>query len=512
LAAGLLSLCACSGGGDLRPTPKKAPVMGWSSWNAFAVNISDSIIMHQADLLVELGLRDAGYNHVNIDDGFFGQRDSLGNMTPHPERFPGGLKVVADHIHSLGMKAGIYSDAGDNTCGSIWNDDANGVGAGLYGHEEQDAELYFNDWGFDFIKIDFCGGQNLALDEQQRYLRIRSVIDSVARKPVEVNICRWAYPGTWVSKAGESWRISEDIRPRWSSIKHIIEKNLYLSAFSASRSGGYNDMDMLVVGFGLDPVVEETHFGLWCMFSSPLLIGCDLSKLSESSLSLLKNKELIAINQDPLGEQAYVVKHDNDTYILAKDIETRHGNARAVAFYNPSDEEKTVSAALSDLEFDGEVSVRDLCKGEDLGKFEGNISLSVPSHGVKILRVSGKRCDPSVYEAEWAYIPAFSDISKVRCGRAVPVDFASGGVVVSGLGGSEENRLEWNNVYVSKAGEYLLSVDFIPSEDARTFSLWVNGKQYNGKEVHLNKGYNSVVLGNPDGSVPDIDCLRIVRK
>ena len=137
------------------------PVMGWSSWNTYRVNINEALIKKQADAMVQKGLKDAGYNYVNVDDGFFGWRDEHGTMQTHPERFPNGLKGVADHIHSLGLKAGIYSDAGSNTCGSIWDKDVNGVGSGLYGHEHQDADLYFNEWGFDFIKIDYCGAPPL---------------------------------------------------------------------------------------------------------------------------------------------------------------------------------------------------------------------------------------------------------------------------------------------------------------------------------------------------------------
>lgn len=133
------------------------PIMGWSSWNTYRVDINDSLIRRQAGAMVELGLKDKGYRYINIDDGFFGHRDADGKMHTHPERFPDGLKGIAEHIHALGLKAGIYSDAGSNTCGSIWDNDVNGVGAGLYGHEHEDAELYFKDWGFDFIKIDYCG-------------------------------------------------------------------------------------------------------------------------------------------------------------------------------------------------------------------------------------------------------------------------------------------------------------------------------------------------------------------
>ncbi len=279
------------------------PVMGWSSWNTYRIHINEALIKKQADAMVSQGLKEAGYLYVNVDDGFFGWRDENGKLQTHPERFPNGLKCVADYIHSKGLKAGIYSDAGSNTCGSIWDKDPNGVGVGLYGHEKQDADLFFNEWGFDFIKIDYCGaGQSLALEEQKRYTEIRQAIDAVCNRNISLNICRWAFPGTWAKDLARSWRISADITPKWESIKYIIGKNLYLSAYAGG--GHYNDMDMLEIGRGLKPEEEEVHFGMWCIMSSPLLIGCDLTTIPKSSLELLKNRELIALNQDPLGLQA----------------------------------------------------------------------------------------------------------------------------------------------------------------------------------------------------------------
>ncbi len=137
------------------------PLMGWSSWNTYHVNINEELIKKQADALVAHGLKDAGYLYINVDDGFFGWRDETGKMHAHPERFPNGMRPISDYIHSLGLKAGIYSDAGDNTCGSIYDDDANGVDSGLYGHEQQDMDLYLKEWNYDFIKIDYCGGREL---------------------------------------------------------------------------------------------------------------------------------------------------------------------------------------------------------------------------------------------------------------------------------------------------------------------------------------------------------------
>lgn len=174
------------------------PIMGWSSWNTYRVNINEKLIKKQADALISNGLKEVGYRYINIDDGFFGYRNSKGVMQTHSERFPNGLKHISEYIHSLGLKAGIYSDAGSNTCGSIWDNDKNGIGSGLYGFEHQDADLYFNDWGFDFIKIDYCGAcQELELDEEKRYTEIRKAIDKVAGNHVSINICRWAFPGTW---------------------------------------------------------------------------------------------------------------------------------------------------------------------------------------------------------------------------------------------------------------------------------------------------------------------------
>ena len=436
------------------------PLMGWSSWNAFRVDISEDIIKNQADLMVRTGLKDAGYTNVNIDDGFFDERDSTGIMKANAKRFPNGMKPVVDHIHGLGLKAGIYTDAGNNTCGSMSDKDRAGVGAGIYGHELQDAQLYFGDWGFDFIKIDYCGGSHLGLDEKERYTSIRESIDQV-NKDVSVNICRWAFPGTWAEGVASSWRISGDINAHWNSLKYVVGKNLYLSAYA--RNGHYNDMDMMVIGFrsnsrvggeGLTPTEEEAHFGLWCIMSSPLLIGCDLSSLPESSLQLLTNKELIALNQDPLGLQAYVVQHENEGYVLVKDIEQKRGNVRAVALYNPSDTACTFSVPFSVLEFDGNVKVRDLVKHADLGSFAGNFEQTLPPHSGMFLRMEGDtRLEPTVYEAEWAYLPLYNDLGKNSKGISYAYDGeASGKMKVGFIGGQPENYAEWAEVYSDKGG------------------------------------------------------------
>lgn len=515
-----------------QPQAVKPPLMGWSSWNAYMVDISDSIIMHQADLIVKRGLKDAGYGNVNIDDGFFGYRDQRGYMIPHPQRFPGGsaqMRSISDHIHSLGLKAGIYSDAGDNTCGSSYNKDLNGIGAGLWMHDVQDADQYFNNWNFDFIKIDYCGGIHRRLEERNRYEEIRQVIDSVAGRHIDINVCRWDYPGTWVEKLADSWRISGDIRPVWSSVRHIVEKNLYLSAYA--HDGHYNDMDMLAVGYNIKPspfwedglglsyAEEEAHFGMWCIMSSPLLLGCDIEYIPEETMRIITNPELIAVNQDPLGLQAHVVQHEGETYVFAKDILRRHGGARAVALYNPSDSAASFSVPADVLEFAGEMKLRDLNLRSDLASCRV-IEMTLQPHTAKILKVEGERIEPVLYEAEWGYCPDFTAIRGTGV-KYIPVEGASGRAVATNLGDSPTNYLEWADVFSLKGGKYRISVRF-SSPEAVDFDLVVNGKAHHASvaatdsafveipfEVEFLKGENDVRISGVTSSKVALDCLTV---
>lgn len=537
LVAGNLSLCAFSQNSDNQKAKRTfaPPLMGWSSWNAFRVHISEDIIKGQADLLVEKGLKDAGYKFINIDDGYFGKRDETGKMHVNAERFPNGMLPVVNHIHKLGLKAGIYTDAGNSTCGSMSSEDQDksGIGAGIYGHETQDAKLYFGEWGFDFIKIDYCGGNNLGLNERDRYTSIRQAINKV-NKNVIMNICRWAYPGTWAENVASSWRISGDINAHWNSLKYVIGKNLYLSAYAGN--GHYNDMDMMVIGFrnnskvygqGLTPLEEDTHFGLWCMMSSPLLIGCDLAKMPESSVELLSNKELIAINQDPLGLQAYVVQHEKDSYVLVKDIERKRGNVRAVALYNPSDQPCKFSIPFKTLELDGKVKVRDLTQRKDMGSFTDSFVQEVPAHGTLIVRMEAeKRIEPTLYEAEWAYLPLFDDLGKNSKGIIYSHDDkASGKMKVGYIGGSPDNYAEWRDVYSEKGGLYEMVISYSFGK-GRQIELSVNGAlQQKIQElatndehaqitttVQLKPGFNNIRIGNSYNWAPDVDCFTLTKK
>ena len=510
------------------------PTMGWSSWNTYRVNISADLIMKQADAMAQQGLKEVGYKYINIDDGYFGGRDSNGQLLIHATRFPDGLEPVVSHIHSLGFKAGIYSDAGRNTCGNFWDKDEKGAGVGLYGHDQQDVDFFFKKLKFDFIKIDFCGGdppqntEHLNLDEKERYTAIRNAIDNTGRKDVRINVCRWNFPGTWVHNVGSSWRMDADISPDWNAVKRIIAKNRYLSAYATE--GHYNDMDMLEIGRGLSDAEERTHFGMWCMQSSPLLIGCDMTTIPTKSLELLKNKELIAINQDALALQAYVVKQENGVYLYVKDIQTLNGTTRAVAIYNPTDNERNFELKMSDVDLSGMVKVRDVFVHKDMPKVNNGImNVNIPHHDTRIFVLKAeKRMPRTIYEAETAWLERFQCLginNSLGYANYVDSDFCSGGAKVEWLGNNKDNYMEWRNVFCQKDGIYNMTLSYATEVDRsvycsvngnKDFEIKTPGKNKNtvktvSRKIRLKKGMNTIRIGNAHSWCPDIDKMTIVR-
>lgn len=499
----------------------RTPLMGWSSWNTYRVNISDSLILKQARALHSLRLDTLGYRYINIDDGFFGGRDADGNLLFHPRRFPHGLRPVADSIHALGLRAGIYSDAGRNTCGNFWDNDTIARGVGLLGHEEADCRLLFDSIGFDFIKIDFCGGdafqnsEHLSLDPATRYRAIRAAAGS----GVAINACRWNYPGTWVSEVAQSWRISPDISCSWQSVSEIIRQNLYLSAYADGH--GFNDMDMLEVGRSLSPEEEHTHFAIWCIMSSPLLIGCDLTKLPPRTLSLISNPELIAVNQDSLGLQAYVADRHGAGYILVKDLGERNGLSRAVALYNPSDSPLTMTLNFSGIDLDGNVALRDLTARRDEGCFRNSATFTIEPRGTRLFKAVGEqRLERRLYEAETAFLTAYQEIyNPVFTGTAYYAadTLASGGVAVTNLGARPDNDLVWRHIYIPQGGKRTLTIHFSSPEKRQVF-VSVNGgagrlidvdagRSEATLECEMRAGDNTVRLYNDRHRAPDVDCL-----
>lgn len=362
---------------------QKPPIMGWSSWNNFHVNISENLIREQADAVVSSGMYDAGYRYVNIDDGYFGGRDTLGKVFVNKKKFPSGMKRLVDYIHGKKLKAGIYTDAGLNTCGSIYDKDQNGVGVGIYGNIEGDCDLFFKEWQFDFLKVDWCGGEKMKLNEENEYLKIIKAVKAIDSNLV-FNVCRWQFPGVWATKIADSWRISGDIRSTFSSILKIIDLNADLYPYASA--GHYNDMDMLQVGRGMTYDEDKTHFSMWCMLNSPLLAGNDLRHMSKQTIDILTNRELIALNQDAGFVQAKRILKENDIEIWMKPL--GNGQEKAIAVVNRGMEERTFTFFAKQLAINKNGKLRDLWQHKDLGKMGDERTFSIPKHGIIVLKVS----------------------------------------------------------------------------------------------------------------------------
>lgn len=508
------------------------PTMGWSSWNTFALNISDKIIEGQADAMVSQGLKEAGYQYINIDDGFWDGRAKDGQLIINRKRFPNGMRAVADYIHKLGLKAGIYSDAGDNACGSNAGTQAYGLGIGLAGYEEQDIKTYLQDWDYDFIKVDYCGGMHMGLDEREQYTKISNAIRKTEQqtgKRLVFNICRWAYPGTWVSDIADSWRTTGDIWDGWPSVRDIVKENLYLQAYTGG--GHYNDMDMLEIGRSMNENEERTHMAYWCIASSPLLIGCDISKLRPSSLALLKNKDLIAMNQDALGIGAPVVQREGDVYVVAKDMEQLHGSKRAVVVMNLSDAEQSVRVDLARLELGGKVQVHDCFTGRNSMVKPAKkgaqqlFEVTVPAHGSQAYIMTGTRMAKTCYEAEEAWLHNYQEIKNAQTANYSLSKEASGGAYVYNIGGNLQNYMEWRNVWADHDGTYTMTLRYASKEN-RSADITVNGVTMNNVAmpkgtswdsdfrtvdvpVVLKRGFNTISIGQDYGFTPNIDCMEL---
>jgi alpha-galactosidase len=294
------------------------PQMGWNSWNKFACNIDENLIRQTADSMVKSGLQQAGYNYVNIDDCWHGERDKNGFITPDARRFPSGMKALADYVHSKGLKLGIYSDVGATTCGGR---------PGSRGHEYQDAITYAN-WGIDYVKYDWCDSKGL--NPVGAYTTMRDALRSAGR-PILFSMCEWgdSKPWEWAADVGHSWRTTGDIYPcfdcemshgSWSSlgVLRILDKQAGLRKYAGP--GHWNDMDMLEVGMGMSEDEDRAHFAIWSMMASPLILGNDLRSMPESIRQIVANPDVVAINQDKLGVQALRFMTDGDLEYWAKPL------------------------------------------------------------------------------------------------------------------------------------------------------------------------------------------------
>ena len=365
------------------------PPMGWNTWNKFGCNVSDELVRSMADAIVKTGMKDVGYQYVVIDDCWQVSRDAQGNIVTDSQRFPKGIKPVADYVHSLGLKFGIYSDAGEKTCA--------GRPAGL-GHEYQDALMYAS-WGVDYLKYDWCHtlpGQ----DARASYANIRKALDTSGR-PIVLSICEWGknQPWLWGNEVGGNlWRTTDDIEDRWAGKKEwspgnccsngmldIADQNEPL--YSYAGPGHWNDPDMLEVGNGGMTTAEyRSHFSLWALMAAPLIAGNDLRSMTPEIRDILTNKEVIAIDQDSLGRQGRRVAKAGDLEVWSKQLQD---GSRAVILLNRSGSSQEITVKWEQIGYPNHLSasVRDLWAHKDLGKFTGKFSASVESHGVVVVTV-----------------------------------------------------------------------------------------------------------------------------
>ena len=387
-----LLLLSCAGGLAAQDKPSAnlalTPPMGWNSWNKFGCNVSADMIKGMADAMVKSGMKDAGYQYIVIDDCWQVARDQDANIVADPKRFPDGIKALADYVHALGLKFGIYSDAGSETCA--------GRPGGL-GHEYQDA-LKYAAWGVDYLKYDWC--HTTTQDAKASYANIRNALDAAGR-PIVLSICEWGSHQPWLwgkDVGGNLWRTTGDIQDRWAGKKEwkpgdccswgvvdIVDAEDAI--YSYAGPGHWNDPDMLEVGNGGMTTTEyRSHFSLWALLAAPLIAGNDLRDMGPEIRDILTNKEVIAVNQDPLGRQGRRVWKNGDLEVWSKPLA---GGARAVILFNRGGSEQQITANWTDLYYPEGLaaSVRDLWQKKDLGKFTGRVSAAVPSHAVVMLTV-----------------------------------------------------------------------------------------------------------------------------
>ena len=360
----------------------RTPPMGWNSWNKFGCNVSESLIRETADAMVSTGMKDAGYQYIVIDDCWQISRDERGNIVPDPKRFPSGIKVLADYVHSKGLKFGLYSDAGIATCQKR---------PGSKGFEEKDAQQYAA-WNVDYLKYDWCNAEGQ--DAREAYTKMSRALQTSGR-PIVFSICEWGstQPWLWGPGIGHLWRTTGDIQDCWDCSQlwggmgfvHIID--LQAELYPYAGPGHWNDPDMLEVGNGKMTTAEyRSHFSFWCLLSAPLIAGNDLRTMTQETREILTNKEVIAVDQDPLGMQGRKVADTGPFEVWMKPLSN---GGRAVILFNRGSTTAPISVTWEQIGFAPgfEAGVRDLWARKELGKFKGRFTARVDPHDVVMVRI-----------------------------------------------------------------------------------------------------------------------------
>ncbi|MGH9618047.1 MAG: alpha-galactosidase D [Acidobacteriaceae bacterium] len=470
--------------------------MGWSSWNSFANTVDSAIATRETDALIASGMKKAGYRYINIDEGWwFGQRDKDGNIVVNPKQWPaiapgersGDMSNIVRYIHGHGLKAGIYTDAGETGCGFIWP----AIGppqprAGSEGHYDQDF-LQFAKWGFDYVKVDWCGGNRENLDPAVQYTAISRAIQRAERitgHPLFFSICDWGKnsPWTWApgvgGAAGDIWRTSGDIvSPIVANTSVSGQSVKFPAVFSnfdhgihpeAQHTGFYNDPDMMVVGMpGMSETQDRVHMALWAISGAPLLVGADITRLSNSALRILTNPEVIAVDQDSLGLQSVLVAESSPGLQVWTKPLADAGN-HAVVLLNRTTAPAQIAVKWREIGLvpSSAAIVRNLFAAKALGTFRSSYSSTVPAGDVVMLTIRGKDEKPTRYEAG-------SAVNEVGGGAiAVPCTICSGGKTVA-IG---EKRSLTFEVAPSGGPVYIRIAYINNAKSSRIARLRVNGQ------------------------------------
>ena len=448
LTIALTPFCALAQSDELRPSgrfsvqeaPSAAtPPMGWNPWNAFRTEVDEGKILASAEKIRSAGLLAAGYHYINLDDGWWLRRGEDGRIVIRTAIFPSAkagadgrtsFRPLTDRLHGMGFKAGLYTDAGKNTCSQHWDRHSPNLPegtmrereVGLDGFEYQDLRVVFQEWGFDYLKVDACGladyapGDEVVVEDhyrpypvefirgkpeqsnldlvETRYARIaRALRDLNPDNDFVLAICVWgeADSRTWAGRHGNLWRTSKDIEPHWESMLHNVDSTIGREMYAGP--GRWNDPDMMAIGLGdfdgRHLTEARSHFSLWSILSAPLLMGFDLTKAPQPILDILGNREVIAINQDPAGNQATRVYDRDGVQILVKSLAAP--GERAVAVFNRGDKAADVVVDWRQLKLRGgsDATVRDLWARRDLSSARDSFKVRVGPRETRLYKISG---------------------------------------------------------------------------------------------------------------------------
>ncbi|MGW0332510.1 RICIN domain-containing protein [Streptomyces sp. NPDC003011] len=477
------------------------PPMGWASWNSFASSIDYNVIKQQADALVSSGMADAGYKYVNLDDGWWqGARDANGNIVVDENLFPGGMKAMADYIHSKGLKAGIYTDAGKQGCGYYYPTTRPAApNTGMEGHYQQDLET-FQRWGFDYVKIDWCGGRVEGLDQETQYKQIAAANEAasaVTGRKLVLSFCEWGTgrPWNWATGYGDLWRTSTDVifwgqTPTTAMMLTNFDQALHPAAH---HTGYSNDPDMLMTGMsGLTAAQNRLHMGLWAISGAPLLAGNNLATMSTETRDILTNREMVAIDQDPRGLQGVKVAEDTRNLQVYGKVLSGTGK-RAVLLLNRTGSAASMTVRWADLGLtSATASVRNVWTGTNAGPFATSHTTTVPANDAVLLTVSGTEAPGSTFEdTTTATTPTFSNVTTSTAGtKLVDITYANGGSTT-------------RKATIQVNGQYKYVVAFPPTGSATTYRTV-------SVLAHLAKGANTVKFATVSGSTaPDVDAVRV---